>query len=198
MPNNKIHNRAFLKVRRKAGKNQRRIQNQYNTRFVMFVYVPSCRSSTHSNVISNWKGLKKGEGLSSTTTFTMCTFAMLNLQPACYHAYYNTLLHTQFSLAGPCGRGAPAARGSMAGNVTCTSAPLIGPGVVSWSRGRWLVNVGGKFWILTQKVNSPAPHPRSAPASMYPRTVALHATVMNDSRSDCDGCCPFSHSLSGT
>lgn len=37
---------------------------------------PSCRSSTHSKVISNWNGLKNGEGLSSTTTFTMCTLAI--------------------------------------------------------------------------------------------------------------------------
>ncbi|MPC12281.1 hypothetical protein E2C01_004964 [Portunus trituberculatus] len=63
-------------------------------------YIPPTRrpkSSTHSNVISNWKGLKNGEGLSSTTTFTICTLAILHLQLACSHAYYNRLLHTHTS-----------------------------------------------------------------------------------------------------
>lgn len=37
----------------------------------------SWRSSRHSKVISNWKGLEKFEGLSRTTTFWTWTFAML-------------------------------------------------------------------------------------------------------------------------
>ena len=38
---------------------------------------PSLRSSKHSNVISNWNGLKYGEGLSSTVTLHIFTLAIV-------------------------------------------------------------------------------------------------------------------------
>jgi hypothetical protein len=42
------------------------------------MYVPSFNSSIHSKVNSNWKGLRNGDGLSSTTTLHNCTLAILN------------------------------------------------------------------------------------------------------------------------
>ena len=41
------------------------------------IYAPVWRSSRHSNVISNWKGLKNAVGLSKTVTFVTCTLAIL-------------------------------------------------------------------------------------------------------------------------
>lgn len=38
--------------------------------------LPSFKSSMHSKVTSNWKGLKKGEGLSRTTTLHTWTLAI--------------------------------------------------------------------------------------------------------------------------
>lgn len=42
------------------------------------IYAPLWRSSRHSNVISNWKGLKNAVGLSKTVTFVICTLAILH------------------------------------------------------------------------------------------------------------------------
>ena len=33
----------------------------------------------HSNVISNWKGFRKGLGLSNTETLSTCTFAIVEV-----------------------------------------------------------------------------------------------------------------------
>ena len=40
------------------------------------LFLPSLRSSKHSNVISNWNGLKYGDGLSSTVTLQIFTLAI--------------------------------------------------------------------------------------------------------------------------
>lgn len=41
-------------------------------------YQPSFNSSIHSKVISNWKGLRNGDGLSSTTTLHSWTLAIFS------------------------------------------------------------------------------------------------------------------------
>lgn len=48
-------------------------------RCIYSLIIPSFKSSIHSNVSSNWKGFKNGDGLSKTTTFDSCTLAMMLL-----------------------------------------------------------------------------------------------------------------------
>ena len=53
-------------------------------------FLPSSKSSTHSNVISNWKDRRNGQGLSLTTTLHMFTLAIFSLFRV-YILYTNTL-----------------------------------------------------------------------------------------------------------
>lgn len=53
-------------------------RNSTQTYRLTLIYAPLWRSSRHSNVISNWKGLKNAVGLSKTVTFVICTLAILH------------------------------------------------------------------------------------------------------------------------